>query len=60
VLFWDVPTMFYQTEVHHDLTSRLYNATSILNNSPKGFAFKMPKPGLAHFSPSALRRSGVR
>ncbi|MBW2369043.1 MAG: DUF1329 domain-containing protein [Deltaproteobacteria bacterium] len=60
VLYWDVPTLFKTTEVHHDLMSRRYNVVPMLNEEPKTYEFHLKVPKDSHFNSSSLRRSGIR
>ena len=59
-LYWEVPVMLSSTEVHHDLLSRRYSTSGLVNEYDGPIDLSKPIPDLSFFTPQSLRRLGVR
>ena len=54
--FYDMPGVWADLEVYHDLSKGIYHATGLINESEGTRTFKNEFPGKRYFSPFTLRR----
>ncbi|MGM0570465.1 DUF1329 domain-containing protein [Marinobacter sp.] len=54
--FYDMPGVWADLEVYHDLKKGIYHATGLINESKGTRTFKNDFPGKRYFSPFTLRR----